>query len=432
MTQQEFIQAIAPLHQKYAKQYGFKIASAGIAQACLESGYGTSKKASFNNFHGLKYRPNRVTCNAGYFEDGGSEQNPNGTYRPLPSDTAWYAFADMAHAVEGYYQFINIPRYATVKAAEDPLTYLRLIKEAGYASSLNYVQNVFKVIQQWNLTQYDNFNDEKPSPAIFSIQQCLSNHNTTPKNNRKIEWIVLHYTAGVSSSKGTARNIARYFETTPNQASADFIVDDVDIVQYNSDIENQYCWAVGGKKYSSLVNSLSGKYYGICQNSNSISIEMCSKKKNINTLNVTDDDWYLTDATVNNAVLLTKFLMKRYNIKPDHVIMHNMVTGKWCPQPWSKNEAALSGWYDFQKRIGNAGAGVSVQPQPQAAPIAAPYLVKITANVLNIRSGPGTNYVITGTIQDHGVYTIVDEKNGFGKLKSGKGWISLQYTQKQG
>jgi hypothetical protein len=159
---------------------------------------------------------------------------------------------------------------------------------------------------------------------------------------------------------------------------------------------------------------------------------MCSCKTNTSTLNASDNDWYLTEKTINNAIQLTRYLMQVYKIDINHIIMHHMVTGKWCPQPWSKNEAALSGWYDFQKRIGNAGAGVSVQPQSQASPTAAPYLVKITANVLNIRSGPGTDYAIVDTIKDHGIYTIIDEKNGFGKLKSGKGWISLQYTQKKG
>lgn len=59
-----------------------------------------------------------------------------------------------------------------------------------------------------------------------------------------------------------------------------------------------------------------------------------------------------------------------------------------------------------------------------------PYLVRINASALNIRKGPGTNYDITGCIRDRGVYTIVNESNGWGKLKSGAGWISLKYTKK--
>lgn len=64
-----------------------------------------------------------------------------------------------------------------------------------------------------------------------------------------------------------------------------------------------------------------------------------------------------------------------------------------------------------------------------------PYKVRITADELNIRSAPSTSAITTGSITDHGVYTIVGESNGtgaskWGKLKSGAGWISLDYAQK--
>lgn len=60
-----------------------------------------------------------------------------------------------------------------------------------------------------------------------------------------------------------------------------------------------------------------------------------------------------------------------------------------------------------------------------------PYTVRVTANVLNVRSGPGARYKVTTSIKKNEVYTIVEEKNGWGKLKSGAGWISLKYTKKK-
>lgn len=60
-----------------------------------------------------------------------------------------------------------------------------------------------------------------------------------------------------------------------------------------------------------------------------------------------------------------------------------------------------------------------------------PYIVRITANILNVRSGPSTNYPIKTTVRKGGTYTIVEEKNGWGKLKSGVGWINLQYTERK-
>lgn len=59
------------------------------------------------------------------------------------------------------------------------------------------------------------------------------------------------------------------------------------------------------------------------------------------------------------------------------------------------------------------------------------YKVRVTASALNVRKGPGTKYAVATVIRDKGVYTIVEETNDkWGKLKSGAGWISLNYTKK--
>ena len=60
-----------------------------------------------------------------------------------------------------------------------------------------------------------------------------------------------------------------------------------------------------------------------------------------------------------------------------------------------------------------------------------PYLVRINTALLNVRAGAGTNYKITTRVRKNQVYTIVDEIDGWGKLKSGAGWISLKYTVKK-
>ena len=49
----------------------------------------------------------------------------------------------------------------------------------------------------------------------------------------------------------------------------------------------------------------------------------------------------------------------------------------------------------------------------------------VTVTQLRIRKGPGTNYAWTGRYTGKGVFTIVERKNGWGRLKSGAGWISL-------
>lgn len=70
-----------------------------------------------------------------------------------------------------------------------------------------------------------------------------------------------------------------------------------------------------------------------------------------------------------------------------------------------------------------------------ATPSFSSYKVRVTTDVLNIRKGAGTNYGTNGSIKDRGVHTIVAEASGtgankWGKLKSGAGWISLDYTKK--
>lgn len=58
------------------------------------------------------------------------------------------------------------------------------------------------------------------------------------------------------------------------------------------------------------------------------------------------------------------------------------------------------------------------------------FKVKVTANALNVRSGPGTKYEIKTVIRDKGVYTITETSGSWGKLKSGAGWISLNYCRR--
>ena len=58
------------------------------------------------------------------------------------------------------------------------------------------------------------------------------------------------------------------------------------------------------------------------------------------------------------------------------------------------------------------------------------YVVRITASALNVRSGPGTSYKINTVVKKNEAFTILEEKNGWGKLKSGAGWIYLKYTKR--
>ena len=161
----------------------------------------------------------------------------------------------------------------------------------------------------------------------MTITNKFSTVHTTAKSGRAIKYIVIHYTAGVTSRAGSAVNTADYFRTTSTQVSSDFTVDDTAVVQYNPDIKNRYTWHCGGSKY----NTKGGSLYGICKNSNSIGIEICCNNSTGKMQAANDKSYSFSGAAVANALWLVKKLMAEYNIPAERVIRHYDVTGKQCP-----------------------------------------------------------------------------------------------------
>ena len=271
----------------------------------------------------------------------------------------------------------------------------------------------------------------------MNIKPCYSTTSLTYLPKRTIKYIALHYTAGTASKAGTALGTAKWFANganPKNPASSDFIVDDRDIVQYNKDIENYYAWCVGGTKYTNPTTSLGASFYGIATNKNTISIEICSNKKNTKSLNANDTDWYFTDAELDNTRELVKYLMKKYNIPIERVIMHHTVTGKLCPAMWTHNETELKGYYDFLKSIDNTVESTIIPPTTSTSSNTLPYKVKVIDDYLNVRKDAGLNYPVVCTIKKNEVYTIIEEKQiknkdgsiaTWGRLKSKLGWLNV-------
>lgn len=435
MSQQEdFITKIAPFCQKYAKKYGFKVASPAIAQACLESGYGTgvyndNRNKVINpytgewrhNYFGMKYRPGRVNCNCGYFTSSGTEQHADGSYTPTTTD--WYKFESLEKCVEGYYQFINIANYAKVKAATDPLTYLQEIKNAGYASSLDYVKNVYKVVQNWNLTKYDNFNDTPvtptPTPATSTEKSSLINFiklspNNSGKRTHTIDRITPHCIVG----QWDVTTIGNYFFNPNVKASCNYgIAKDGQVALVVEEDKRSWC-------SSSNEND-----------QRAVTIECASEKTSPYAFN---------DAVYNKLIDLcvdicrrngkdtllwlgTKEIALNYNPKSNEMVLtvHRWFKQKACPGDW-----LMARLGSLATEVTNRLKGTSTTITPTPVKNEFPYIVQITADVLNIRKGPGTTYPVVGQIKDKGKYTIIEEKSGFGRLKSGAGWISLKYTRK--
>ena len=192
----------------------------------------------------------------------------------------------------------------------------------------------------WAALGFADSKSVDPSVIYAPLSCCI-----TKSSNRTIRYLAIHYTAGGSSKGGCAKSLKSIWEKA-KRASADFGVDDKDMVQFNPDLANYYCWSVGDKKnpYSG-----GGRLYGIAKNSNTISIEICSSlKAGYNASVANHDGWYFTDAALANAVELAKILMKKYNIPIERVVRHYDVSGKVCPGVIGWNNATI---YD---RHGNA------------------------------------------------------------------------------
>lgn len=158
----------------------------------------------------------------------------------------------------------------------------------------------------------------------MEIVKNITNRNRTIANNRKIEYIVIHYVGAVSSAKANSD----YFKNTYRGASAHYFVDENSIYQVVE--EKDASWHCGAKFYKHLR----------CRNSNSIGVEMCCFKNN-GKIDV-------SEKVVERTIELVKELMRKYNIPVQNVLRHYDVTGKCCPAPFVSNSAR---WSNFVSRL---------------------------------------------------------------------------------
>lgn len=151
----------------------------------------------------------------------------------------------------------------------------------------------------------------------------------------------------------------------------------------------------------------------------------------------TQHPYEVTDKAYKALISLLTDICKRNKIKelkweadkslvgqPDkqNMTVHRWFANKACPGDY------------LYSRHGQIAKEVNACLKPQAT--SKTYKVSIDIPNLNIRKGPGINYTKTGTYTGKGVFTIVDEAKGpgstrgWGKLKSGVGWVSLDFTTK--
>ncbi len=171
------------------------------------------------------------------------------------------------------------------------------------------------------------------------INKLLTPYNFNDRNDiSRIKYIVIHYVGALGGAKANCQ----YYASQYVGASAHYYVGFEGEI-WQSVEDGDIAWHCGASSY----------VHPECRNSNSIGIELCVRKKSHVTLNATDKDWYFEDATVKSAIILTKMLMQKYNIKADHVIRHYDVTGKICPNPYVYNLHEAT-WNKFKMAIADS------------------------------------------------------------------------------
>lgn len=182
-----------------------------------------------------------------------------------------------------------------------------------------------------------------------------------------------------------------------------------------------------GKVYQTLPWNHRGWHCGGKANDTHIGVEMCEpdciRYTSGTTIKCTDrvKARAVVQRTYDTAVVLFAHLCKQYNLDPMTDIISHKEGG---------TKGVASRHSDPEHLWKQLGMGYTMDTFRKAVKSAMAYKVKITASVLNVRKGGSVAYPITTTVNRGEIYTIVSESSGWGKLKSGAGWINLKYTEK--
>lgn len=189
------------------------------------------------------------------------------------------------------------------------------------------------------------------------------------------------------------------------------------------------------KKVYSKAGSSNKDYYHVIRNTkmSAVIVEVCFID-NSTDVQIADT----VDEQKRNGRVIAHGILKTLGITPkSHNTVNPPVTSTSnlyrVRKSWEDAKSQLGAYANLENAKKNCPSGYKVFDYKGVAvyPVtASSYTVRVTADVLNVRSGPGTNYKVTTTVKQNEVYTIVETKNNWGRLKSGAGWICLDYTKK--
>ena len=241
------------------------------------------------------------------------------------------------------------------------------------------------------------------------------------------------YTAG---KKITVKGLMLHSVGCP-QPSASVFVKNWNNADYDRACVHAFIDGNTGNVHQTLPWNHRGWHGGGKCNDTHIGVEMCEpaciKYTGGSTFTCSDKATAraVVQRTYDTAVSLFAHLCKQYKLDP----MTDIISHK---EGGAKGIASKHG--DPEHLWKQLGMGYTMDTFRKAVKTAmggttdTSYLVKITADTLNVRKGVGTNYPTTTTVNRGEVFTIVGEamkgSTKWGKLKSGAGWISLKYTEK--
>ena len=230
-----------------------------------------------------------------------------------------------------------------------------------------------------------------------------------------VEYITVHDTA----NRASAENEIKYMTTNNLEVSYHLAVDEVQAIQGLP--FNRNSWSCGDG--SSGLGNRKG-----------ISVEICRPLH---------EDGFLYEQAEENAVYVVARLLHQFRLPIERLKKHQDWSGKMCPNRILGNHK----WENFRYRVkwvldeikkGNIEASLeagttALKQNASPAPATKTFLVEIICDSLNIREKADFNSKVVGTVKRGEVFTIVEEKNGLGKLKSGAGYISMnsKYVKKR-
>ena len=242
------------------------------------------------------------------------------------------------------------------------------------------------------------------SNSPLATYKKISPNKTSPRNH-KIDTISIHCVVGQFTAKEIL-NMSHFIKYNPTKgASCNYAVGRDGSIGLGVD-EKDRSWCTSSKS----------------NDHRAITIEVASGLKH---------PYEVTDKAYSALIDLLVDICKRNDIKElkwkgdksliGQVDKQNMTVHRWFVNKDCPGEYLYSRHGAIAKSVNSRLAGVCGST---------PYKVKIDIPDLNIRKGPGVCYDKTGKVTGKGVFTIVEERSGWGKLKSGSGWISLKYVTK--